>query len=74
VVLESRRLIDDAALAATAIKATRRVTGADLERLRSFADDHPDVPRFVVTPSSEPHQLKGVLVTNWADVFVRLRE
>jgi len=54
-------------LAAVEIKSTRSVAGADLEGLRSFADEHPKVPRFVVTPAAEPHRLEGVLVTNWGD-------
>jgi len=54
-------------LAAVEIKSTRRVAGADLVGLRSFAAEHPGVPRFVVTPSAEPHRLEDVLVTNWRD-------
>ncbi len=54
-------------LAAVEIKSTRRVAGADLAGLRSFREEHETVPRFVVTPSSEPHRLEQVLVTNWED-------
>lgn len=46
-------------LAAVEIKSSRRVTGADLEGLRSFADEHPDVPRFVVTPSTKLRRLEA---------------
>jgi len=61
-------------LAAVEVKAGRRVTGADIEGLRSFADDHPGVPRFVVTPSAEPHRLEDVLVTSWGDFLAHFRE
>jgi uncharacterized protein len=61
-------------LAAVEIKTTGRVAGADLEGLRSFADDHPGVPRFVVTPTAEPHRLHDVLVTNWRDFLEQFRE
>lgn len=54
-------------VAAVEIKSSRTVAGADLEGLRSFADEHPRVPRFVVTPAAEPHRLEGTLVTNWGD-------
>jgi predicted AAA+ superfamily ATPase len=60
-------------LAAIEIKSTGRVTGAHLEGLRSFADDHPNVPRFVVTPSAEPRTLEGTLVTNWRDFLDQFR-
>lgn len=60
-------------LGAIEIKSTRRVSGADLEGLRSFADDHPDVPRFVVTPAGAPRRLEDVLVTNWRDFLDEFR-
>jgi hypothetical protein len=56
------------------ITTSRRVAGADLEGLRAFADDHPDVPRFVVTPSAEPRQLEDTLVTSWGDFLSQFRE
>lgn len=59
--------------AAVEIKSAGRITGAHLEGLRSFADDHPDVPRFIVTPSEEPRTLEGVLVTNWRDFLQQFR-
>jgi hypothetical protein len=49
------------------------VTGAHLEGLGSFADDHPNVPRFVVTPSAEPRDLEGTLVTNWRGFLAQFR-
>ena len=60
-------------LAAVEIKATRKVTGADLKGLRSFADEHPDVPRFVVTPAGDPRRLENVLVTHWSDFLEQFR-
>jgi predicted AAA+ superfamily ATPase len=60
-------------VAAVEITTSRRVSGADLEGLRSFADEHPAVPRFVVTPTAEPRRIEGTLVTNWADFLERLR-
>jgi predicted AAA+ superfamily ATPase len=61
-------------LAAVEIKSTRRVAGADLVGLRSFASEHPKVPRFVVTPSLEPHRLQDVLVTDWRDFLEQFGE
>jgi len=49
------------------------VVGADLTGLRSFAEENPGVPRFVVTPNAVPHQLGDVLVTN-VDDFLRFFE
>lgn len=63
-----------ALLAAIEIKTTRRVAGADLAGLRSFAGEHPGVPRFVVTPAAEPRRLGDVLVTNWRDLLKQFRE
>ena len=60
--------------AAVEIKSTRRVAGADLVGLRSFAEENPGVPRFVVTPSAEPHRLEDVLVTDWRDFLAQFGE
>jgi len=60
--------------AAVEIKSTRRVAGADLVGLRSFAEDNPGVPRFVVTPAAEPHRLEDVLVTGWRDFLGQFGE
>ncbi|MFO0874042.1 MAG: ATP-binding protein [Phycisphaerales bacterium] len=57
-------------VAAVEAKTSRRIVGADLSGLRSFATENPGVPRFVVTPDAQPHRLEGVLVTNWKD-FLR---
>jgi uncharacterized protein len=61
-------------LGAVEIKSSRRVSGADLGGLRSFADEHPAVPRFVVTPLTAPRRIEDVLVTTWADFLDRFRE
>lgn len=61
-------------LAAVEIKSTRRVAGADLEGLRSFASEHAEVPCFVVTPSAEPQRLEPALVTNWTDFLAQFAE
>lgn len=61
-------------LAAAEVKSGARVSGADLEGLRSFAEEYPEVPRFVVTPGAEPQRLQGVLVTHWRDFLERFRE
>lgn len=60
-------------VAAVGIKSTQRVAGADLTGLRSFAEENPGVPRFVVTPSAKPHRLEDVLVTNWRDFLEQFR-
>jgi len=60
-------------IAAVEITSSRRVSGADLEGLRSFADDHPKVPRFVVTPATEPRRLEEALVTNWTNFLEAFR-
>ena len=60
-------------VAAVEIKSTQRVAGADLTGLRSFAEENPGVPRFVVTPSAKPHRLEDVLVTNWRDFLEQFR-
>jgi predicted AAA+ superfamily ATPase len=59
--------------AAVEVKSTRRVSGADLVGLRSFAAENPGVARFVVTPSAEPHRLEDVLVTDWRDFLAQFR-
>jgi len=61
-------------IGAAEITTTRRVSGPDLSGLRSFAAEHPRVPRFVVTPAAEAHRLEGVLVTNWRDFLSQFRE
>jgi predicted AAA+ superfamily ATPase len=61
-------------IAAAEIKTARRIAGADLTGLRSFAEENPRVPRFVVTPAAEPHRLEEVLVTNWRDFLNQFRK
>ncbi len=57
-------------VAAVEVKSSARIAGAHLTGLRSFAAENPEVPLFVVTPSSSPHRLQNVLVTDWRD-FLR---
>lgn len=54
---------------AVEIKSGRRVTGADLSGLRSFADAHPGVPQVVVATVPEPLRVSGVEVLPWARFF-----
>lgn len=47
---------------AAEIKAKTRIGGADIEGLRSFADQHPGVRRVVVSLAPEPFELEGVRI------------
>lgn len=60
--------------AAVEIKTSRRIAGADLTGLRSFALENPRIPSFVVTPSAQPHRIGDVLVTNWRDFVDQFRQ
>lgn len=57
---------------AVEIKAKRRVSGADLSGLRSFAERHPDVRRVVVAEVPEPYALGEVDVVPYRRFFERL--
>lgn len=52
-------------LLACEIKGGRRISGADLSGLRSFAEAHPKVPRIVVANVPEPFDLAGAEVLPW---------
>lgn len=54
------------------IKAGRRVAGADLSGLRSFAEAHPRVPRVVASEAPEEHVLSGVAILPYRVFFERL--
>lgn len=56
---------------AVEIKAKRRIAGADLSGLRSFAQAHPDVPRVVVCEVAEKHQMEGTDIVPWRTFFER---
>jgi predicted AAA+ superfamily ATPase len=56
---------------AVEIKAKRRIAGADLSGLRSFAQAHPDVPRVVVCEVAEAHQVDETDVVPWRTFFER---
>lgn len=60
---------------AVEIKAKRRIDGADLGGLRSFADQHPGVARVVAALVPEPFELEGIRIRPYRaflDDFVRL--
>lgn len=54
---------------AVEIKAKRRIAGADLSGLRSFAQAHPAVPRVVVCEVTEEHEIEGTEVVSWRKFF-----
>lgn len=54
---------------AVEIKAKRRIAGADLSGLRSFAQAHPAVPRVVVCEVTEEHEVEGTDVVSWRKFF-----
>lgn len=58
-------------VAAIECKTSRRIGGGDLSGLRSFAEEHPTVPRFIVTPDASPHRLEETLVTNHGEFFAQ---
>lgn len=61
-------------LAAVEARTARQIGGKDVSGLRAFADENPDVPRYVVTPEALPHRRDdGILVTNWADFIEQFR-
>lgn len=59
-------------LAACEIKASRHISGADLTGLRSFHQDHPETPRYVVGAVDQPYRLDGVEVLPWRHYFETL--
>lgn len=56
---------------AVEIKAKRRIAGADLSGLRSFAQAHPSVPRVVVCEVPEEHELDATTILPWRRFFER---
>lgn len=59
---------------AVEIKSRRRVSGADLGGLRSFADAHPGVPLVVVATVAEAYRIDSIDVIPWQRFFERLGE
>ena len=57
---------------AVEIKAKKRVVGADLSGLRSFAEVHPRVPRVVVAEVPEEYALDEAEVLPYRVFFDRL--
>ncbi|MBM4147043.1 MAG: ATP-binding protein [Nitrospira sp.] len=47
------------------IKWSRTITTAQLTGLKSFQQDYPDVPCYVVCNADEPHRLGNILIMNW---------
>ena len=47
------------------IKWSRTITIAQLTGLKSFQQDYPDVPCYVVCNADEPYRLGNILVMNW---------
>jgi hypothetical protein len=47
------------------IKWSRTITSAQLTGLKSFQQDYPDVPCYVVCNADEPYRLGNILVMNW---------
>jgi predicted AAA+ superfamily ATPase len=47
------------------IKWSKTVTTAQLTGLRSFKEDYPDVPCYVVCNTDEPYRLGNILVMSW---------
>jgi len=54
------------------IKWSRTITTAQLTGLRSFQEDHPDVPCHVVCNTDEPYRLGDILVMNWKQFLQEL--
>jgi predicted AAA+ superfamily ATPase len=61
-------------LGAFEIKGSKRIAGANLSGLRSFHDDHPQVPLAIICDAAEPYVLDGVRVLPWKDFFEELPE
>ncbi len=47
------------------IKWSKTITAAQLSGLRSFQEDHPDVPCHVICNTDEPYRLGNILIVNW---------
>lgn len=56
------------------IKSTRTISGADLSGLRSFAEEHPEVPRIVVCDAIRAHALGDVRVVPWRSFLMNIDE
>lgn len=58
--------------AAFEIKARKEVRGNDFSGFRSFCQDNPDVPCFLVCQADRPYMHKTVEILPWADFLGRL--
>ena len=55
----------DKILAACEIKSTQGVGRADLSGLKSFGEEHPKVPLFVISTATNPYTMDGVDILPW---------
>jgi hypothetical protein len=60
--------------AAVEFKSRSAVSGADCSGLRSFHEDNPDVPCWIVCTAPESFRLDFVEVIPWQDYLRRLPE
>ncbi len=58
--------------AAVEIKAKRNVGGADLTGLRSFREENPKCPLYLVCESPNHYELDGVTILPWEEYLKRL--
>lgn len=54
------------------IKSSPNVSSADCSGLRSFGEEHPDVPKIVVGTVNTPFEIGAVTVLPWKEYFKRL--
>jgi predicted AAA+ superfamily ATPase len=47
------------------IKWSKTITSAQLTGLKSFQQDYPDVPCYVICNTDEPYRLGNILIMNW---------
>jgi predicted AAA+ superfamily ATPase len=57
--------------AAVEVKLSPRVAGANLTGLRSFREDHPDVPLFLVNTGRNAVDVEGVSILPWREFMDR---
>lgn len=54
------------------IKSGSEISGADLSGIRSFQEDHPETPCFVIANIDEPYKLGSVMLLPWRTYLARL--
>lgn len=65
---------NDKIIAAFEIKAKREVGGDDFSGFRSFKNDNPKVPCFLICEASEPYKQGEIEVLPWVDYLKQLPE